>query len=306
MRGSVLAVDLGKTGCRAVLAGDGRREAHGPGSPGLAAPDGPALACAAILAVARLVLDGPVGAVCAGAAGALAAPGAALELARLLCAGLPARTAAVASDAVTSHAGALGGEPGVVLAVGTGAVALGIGPNGAMHRADGSGLWLGDEGGGAWIGLHGLRAALRAADGRGTATALLAASARLGPPDVLPGLVEGHPNPPRFAAAFAGDVARAAAAGDAVARAIMGQAVTALAGSVRAAARLAGRRPVQVAVTGGLLRLGPAFAEPLVAALRALPGVEPVPARGTALDGALLLASHKCAVHERHTARAEA
>lgn len=306
MRGSVLAVDLGKTGCRAVLVGDGRREAQGPGCPGLAAPDGAALACAAILAVARPLLDGPVGAVCVGAAGALAAPGAALALARLLCAGLPALTAAVASDAVTSHAGALGGGPGVVLAVGTGAVALGIGPDGAMHRVDGSGPWLGDEGSGAWIGLHGLRAALRAADGRGPATALSAASARLGPPGALPGLVEGHPNPPRFAATFAGDVAQAAVAGDAVASAIIVQAVAALAGSVQAAARMAGPGPVQVAVTGGLLRLGPAFAEPLDAALCALPGLELVPARGTALDGALLLASQKCAVHERHMTRAEA
>lgn len=307
MRGRVLAVDLGKTGCRAVLVSGARREAQGPGSPGLAAPDGAALACAAILAVARPLLAGPLDAVCVGAAGALAAPGAAMALARLLFAGLPVRAAAVASDAVTSHAGALGGGPGVVLAVGTGAVALGIGPDGAMHRADGAGPWLGDEGGGAWIGLHGLRAALRAADGRGPATALLAASARLGPPGALPGLVEGHPNPPRFAAAFAGDVARAATTGDAVAGAIMGQAVAALAGSVRAAAaRLAGHGPVQVAVTGGLLGLGPALAEPLGAALRALPGVEPVPARGTALDGALLLASNRCTAHERHTARAGA
>ncbi|MYS50866.1 ATPase, partial [Streptomyces sp. SID6013] len=80
------------------------------------------------------------------------------------------------SDAVTAHAGALGGRAGVVLAIGTGSVAVGIGADGTYARVDGWGPLLGDDGSGARIGTAGLRAALRAHDGRGPATALLDAA----------------------------------------------------------------------------------------------------------------------------------
>lgn len=280
--------------------------AEGAGSPGLASANGAADACAAVLAVARPLLQARLGAAgvdsaCIGAAGALAAPDAAAALARPLCAGLPAQAVIVASDALTSHAGALAGAPGVVLAVGTGAVTLGLGPDGAMHQVDGCGLWLGDEGGGAWIGLHGLRAVMRASDGRGPSTALTAAVERFGPPGSLPGLLEGDANPPRLVASFAGDVARATGAGNPVAGATLSRAVAALAGAVRAARAPCIRHgPVPVAVVGGLLGLGPILAEPLSRALRALPGVQPATARGTALDGALLLATDRGTVWPLH------
>ena len=64
----ILAVDLGKTSCRAAAAGR-RAEA---GAPGLAAPGGVRAAEAAILVVARGL--GPVDEVIVGAAGALAGP----------------------------------------------------------------------------------------------------------------------------------------------------------------------------------------------------------------------------------------
>ncbi|MCV6971956.1 ATPase, partial [Mycobacterium bohemicum] len=116
---------------------------------------------------------GPVDEAIVGAAGALAAPRAARALGEALLAAMGVERVAVTSDAVLAHAGALDGaldgEPGVV----TGAVALAIGADGALRTADGWGPLLGDEGGGAWIGAAGLRAALRAHDGRGPATALL-------------------------------------------------------------------------------------------------------------------------------------
>ncbi len=311
MAASVLAIDLGKTGCRAALwVGASRTDAQGAGAPGLAAPKGAGLAEAAILAVVAPMLraagSARLDAVGVGAAGALAAPHAARALAARLCIGLPACTAAVASDASTSHAGALDGEPGVVLAVGTGAVAVAIGPDGILHRADGWGPWLGDEGSGAWLGLQGLRAALRGADGRGPATALqAAAAARFGS---LPGFaaqLEGHENPPRLAASFAGDVAQAAQAGDAVAAALIRQASARLADAVRAAAsRLTGSGPICTAVTGGLLGLGPILTDPLFAALDgSTPPLDRVPARGTSLDGARLLALRTDTVHEGHIVR---
>ena len=168
----ILAIDLGKTSCRAAARG---RKSEGPGAPGLAAPGGMRAAETAILAVAREF--GPVDEVIVGAAGALAAPDAARALGEALLAALRAKRVAVTSDAVIAHAGALDGNPGVVLIAGTGVVAVAIGADGTLRTAGGWGPWLGDEGGGAWIGAAGLRAALRAHDGRGPSTTLLDAAA---------------------------------------------------------------------------------------------------------------------------------
>src|SRR3954453_11144302 len=221
----VLAVDLGKTSCRAVVHGNPDGPVALPGAPGLAAPGGVRAAERAVLAAARaLGLDGVDEAV-VGAAGALAAPEAARELAEALLRSLPAASVAVTSDAVLAHAGALGGEPGgvliagtgggagalggepgVVLIAGTGVVAVAIDADGALRTADGWGPWLGDEGGGAWIGASALRPALRAHDGRGPSTALLdAARARFGDPLGWHAIAHGS----RALASFAPDVVAA-------------------------------------------------------------------------------------------------
>ena len=145
------------------------------------------------------------------------------------------------SDAVIAHAGALNGEPGVVLIVGTGVVALAIDVDGALRIADGWGPWLGDEGGGGWIGAAGLRAALRAHDGRGTSSTMLdAAVARFGAAQTWPAQLPDVDG----VASFAPDVL--AAEGDAAALEIVNAAADALA----ATARAAGDGPV--AMVGGL------------------------------------------------------
>ncbi len=275
----ILAVDLGKTSCRAAARG---RRAEGAGAPGLAAPGGVRAAEAAILAVAgKLARDfGPVDEVIVGAAGALAAPDAARALAGALLASLRAQRIAVTSDAVIAHAGALDGQPGVVLVAGTGVVALAIDANGALRTADGWGPSLGDEGGGTWIGAAGLRAALRAHDGRGPSTTLLAAaSARFGAPETWPAQLTDA----AALASFAPDVL--AAEGDAAAMAIVSAAAEALA----ATARAAGHGPV--AMVGGL------------AGVRALrEQLDLIPAAGDALYGALRLG----AIHEPHVIRVQA
>lgn len=271
----ILAVDLGKTSCRAAAGG---RRAEGPGAPGLTAPGGVRAAEAAILAVAREL--GPVDEVIVGAAGALAAPEAARALGNSLLTSLRAQRVAVTSDAVIAHAGALNGEPGVALIVGTGVVALAIGADGALRTADGWGPWLGDEGGGAWIGAAGLRAALRAHDGRGPSTTLLdAARARFGAPETWPAQLTGA----AALASFAPDVL--AAKGDGAALAIVSAAAEAVAATARAAA------DGPVAMVGGLAR---------TEALRAQ--LDLVPASGDALDGALRLG----AIHEPHVIRMQA
>ena len=236
---------------------------------------------AAILAVAREL--GPVDEVIVGAAGALAAPDAARALGDALLASLRAERVAVTSDAVIAHAGALNGEPGVVLIAGTGVVALAIGADGALRTADGWGPWLGDEGGGAWIGAAGLRAALRAHDGRGPSTTLLdAARARFGAPETWPAQLTDA----AALASFAPDVL--AAEGDAAALAIVSAAAEALA----ATARAVGDGPV--AMVGGLA------AVLRVDVLREQ--LDLVPAAGDALDGALRLG----AIHEPHVIRVQA
>ena len=271
----ILAIDLGKTSCRAAARG---RRSEGPGAPGLAAPGGVRGAETAILAVAR-EFD-PPDEVIVGAAGALAAPDAARALGDALLASLRTKRVAVTSDAVIAHAGALGGKPGVVLIAGTGVVAVAIGADGTLRTADGWGPWLGDEGGGAWIGTAGLRAALRAHEGRGPSTTLLdAARARFGAPETWPAQLTGA----AVMASFAPDVL--AAQDDATAMAIVSAAAAALA----ATARAVGVGPV--AMVGGLAG---------VEALRAR--LDLVPAAGDALDGALRLSE----IHEPHLIRVQA
>ncbi len=271
----ILSIDLGKTSCRAAAGG---WRAEGSGAPGLAMPAGARAAEAAILAVAGEL--GPVEEVIVGAAGALAAPQAARALGEALLASLRAERVAVTSDAVIAHAGALDGKPGVVLIAGTGVVALAIGADGSLRTADGWGPWLGDEGGGAWIGAAGLRAALRALDGRGPPTALVdAARARFGPPKTWPTQLNGA----AALASFAPDVL--AAENDAAALAI----VSAAADSLAATARAAGDGPV--AMVGGLAE---------VKALREQ--IDLVPAVGDALDGTSRLG----AIHEPHVIRLQA
>ena len=307
----VLAVDLGKTTCRAALwTGAGRFDAEGPGAAGLATLNGVVTAERAILAVARKLLHGAdlacVANVAIGAAGALSAPAAGQALAERLLVALPALRLAITSDAVTSHAGALAGQPGVVLAVGTGAVAIGVGGDGAFTRVDGCGPWLGDDGSGAWLGLAGLRSVLRGEDGRGPPTALRdAAVARFGAVADLPALIGGDENPARQAARFAGDVVNAAAAGDAVARDLLAQAVRALVTTIRAAvARCGLPAPVPVALTGGLLDAEQMLRSQLAAGLRDGPvRVRLQKAAGTALDGARLLAECTDTVHESRLLR---
>lgn len=299
---TILALDLGKTGCRAALwAGAARKDAEGAGAPGLAVPGGAAAAERAVLAVAGPLLRtsdiGRVDRACIGAAGALAAPAAAARLAEGLAAALPSNEVAVASDAVTSHAGALGGGAGVVLAIGTGSVALALG-RGAMRWADGWGPLLGDEGGGGWIGLRGLRAALRAIDGRGPHTALCPAAERMfGPPAGWPAAVDSA----SVAARFAPEVARAAAHGDDAALTILRDAAEHLTATARSAA-FALPPGTRCAVVGGLARLG----APLMDRLEHLlgeAGLRFVPPQGTALDGARLLATGTHWPHEAHVIR---
>jgi len=75
-------------------------------------------------------------------------------------------------DSVVALYGATLGRPGIVVNAGTGSFAAGIGRNGNVIRAGGWGNIIDDEGGAYDIGKLGIRAALRAFDGRERKTAI--------------------------------------------------------------------------------------------------------------------------------------
>lgn len=299
---TVLALDLGKTSCRAALwVGDRRTDAESAGAPSLAAPGGVMLAEAAAITAARPLLRAAgiahVDQACIGVAGALAAPERAAQLAERLTTSLSVMRMAVASDAVTSHAGAFGGGAGIVLAIGTGSVALAL-SKGVSRQAGGWGSLLGDEGSGAWVGLLGLRAALAAP------SALRGAAERMfGPLASLPVAVSNA----AIAARFAPEVARAAEAGDEAAGKILREAAGRLAALARDAAS-ALPSGAACAIIGGLARLSVLLTDRLEDLLINA-GLALVPAQGTALDGARLLATRTDLPHEllvvRHAAPAD-
>ncbi|WP_432106076.1 N-acetylglucosamine kinase [Streptomyces sp. bgisy091] len=213
--------------------------------------------------------------------------------------GLPDRLAALfgtdrvvlASDMVTSYTGALGARPGAVVAAGTGAVALGTDFRDLWLRRDGWGHLLGDEGSGAWIGAAGLRAAMRAHDGRagGSTTLLELLAERYGEPSGLPGRLYPHGDVAGRMAAFAPDVARAAHRGDRVALGIWRRAGEHLADTVCAA--LPPGEPPVVSWCGQLFSAGDLLTGPFLDAVAdTAPGAELVPPAGSSLDGAAALA----------------
>jgi N-acetylglucosamine kinase-like BadF-type ATPase len=196
---------------------------------------------------------------------------------------------ALAADAVTAYAGALGERPGAVVAGGTGMIAIGTDLR-TWRRADGWGHLLGDCGGGAWIGRAGLEAAMRAHDGRpGGSDALLArAEAVFGPAAGLPGKLYPRTDRPAVLASFAPEVAGCAGR-DPVAARVVEEAAVQIAMSAAAVCPEAGGS--RVSLTGGLFGIG----EPLLAPLRRelavrLPHARTVPAAGDPLAGALLVA----------------
>lgn len=305
----VLGVDSGGSGLRVGLAEPGSPDGasrHAPvssqepvrtGARGIDAGD----FTRQLAPMARELLDraggGRITAVAIGAAG-MATLGDDLraELPSALHQALGVRRLALAADAVTAYAGALGEHPGAVVAAGTGMIAIGTDLT-AWHRADGWGHLLGDCGGGAWIGRAGLEAAMRAFDGRhrGSKPLLARAEELFGPLAGLPGQLYPRTDRPALLASFAPEVARCAP-DDPVAQAILRDAARHIAEAAAAVCPASdavsrGERP-EVALTGGLFKMGDALLGPVRAELRVhLPHVRLVPAAGDPLDGAVRIAA---------------
>ena len=73
---------------------------------------------------------------------------------------------AIESDAYSTLLGAHGGEPGVIVALGTGSVAAVLDRDGQSRMVAGYGYPSADEAGGAWLGLRAIVHAQQALDGR--------------------------------------------------------------------------------------------------------------------------------------------
>jgi N-acetylglucosamine kinase-like BadF-type ATPase len=101
------------------------------------------------------------------------------DKAALLAEVIDAERLVVTHDAKIAWAGAMEGEPGVVVIAGTGSIAYGENAHGESARAGGWGYIYGDEGGGFDIARQALRAALREYEGWGPRTALTPALAEL-------------------------------------------------------------------------------------------------------------------------------
>jgi glucosamine kinase len=269
----ILGLDGGGTGCRAALADlDGTVIARAEGGPANIATDFDS-ARDSILSTLIETMK-PVRAtpqkVCVG----LGLAGANMAgVSERLAASLPFPHLRIETDAVTAALGALGGADGIVAAIGTGSV-FAVVEGSQVRQIGGWGLILGDEGSGATLGRAILSRALRAHDGHHPLTPLLSGllAEHGGPGGIVAFARKARP------ADFATLAPQILSSDDPAARAAMAEAGAEVAAFVDL---LQAGQNLPVVWTGGL---GPTYAARLGSRWpqRA--------ARGTALDGALILA----------------
>jgi glucosamine kinase len=176
---------------------------------------------------------------------------------RVLLELVPTRTEVV-GDTVIALEAAFGPGPGVIVIAGTGSVAYGRNVAGQTGRAGGWGFAISDEGSGHWIGRSAVSGVMRAYDeGRADArpTPLSAGIMRtwgVGTHEQL--VLAANATPARDFAGLVPAVLRAADAGDALARDVLGRAGLELAGLAKIVIRklFADAGPTRLAMAGGV------------------------------------------------------
>lgn len=274
---AVAGVDGGGSGTRALLLDEeGREIGYAEGPPGRVAEGGAEAAADAVEETLRAAASAagaelPLARIRCGLAGAGREEASRAVRAALLERGLSTGVG-VGTDVEVAFRDAFGPRgDGALLLVGTGSVAAGRVGGGPLVRVGGWGPLLGDEGSAYRIGLDGLRAVLRAHDGRGPETELrdrlLLAVGSAGPEALVP--FAGRASRAEVAA-LAPEVMRAAKAGDPAARAIAVDAVRELAAHVDGLFRRLGAGPGALAVVlgGGAAGPGGSVGDRLAAALR--------------------------------------
>ena len=168
-------------------------------------------------------------------------------------------------------AGGLAGRPGIALIAGTGSSCFGMNAAGERWQSGGWGHIISDEGSSYWFGWNAIRLASGAGDGRWQTALYTPVMRQLGIADVadLHQRLYAQGISKAEIAAFAPLVIETAAAGDALALALIRQGVYELAQMVVAVAqRLCwGEAPCEVTLTGGLWRAGNVVLTPFRAAL---------------------------------------
>ncbi len=299
MAETVVGIDGGATKTRAVVLVDGAIRGAATVRSASAYHREPDEAAAVVAEAARAALaaaglSAPADALGAGLAGADDAEVAQRLQSALAAAGL-ARVVAIDHDAAAALAGGLALQPGIVIVAGTGSIAFGVDATGRRVRAGGWGPLLDDEGSGYAVGRATLRAAMRAFDGRGPATALAeAVRARFRLASLASLKIPARALSVDEVAALAPLAVEAARGGDAVAVTILAAAGQALAAMVAAVARQLGweRTPFALVAVGGMFEAGDLLRAPLLRALESA-GCTPhlQPARFPPEVGAALLAA---------------
>lgn len=295
MTAFVIGIDGGGTKTTALVAdGQGAPLGEAAGAASAVRPDGVEESAAVIEATARAALraagvDERPRVICVGVAG-VGRESLRLELWEALNSRDLAHEVVVHTDYSIAFDDAFGQGTGILLVAGTGSVAVGRGPTGAMARCGGWGPVFGDEGGGAWIGRRALSIVAAAADGREPETALtgavLTATESAEVADLIAWAASASPSD---LATLAPVVVQTADAGDLRANSLLDLATEELALHVRALARQLftdERAAIPMALSGGLLGHGGALRKRVAQRLKhAVPGAqlgsdEVVPARG--------------------------
>ena len=187
------------------------------------------------------------------------------------------RLVRAANDATTACIGAHAGADGGLIIAGTGSAAVArVGPTETI--IGGRGFALGDDGSGSHIGLDALRAAMRAYDGLGPASALTDDIVGQFANDPVAMMLWARDAKPGDFGAFAPRVLERAASHDLVAREIAERAARAIGGLVSRVAALGAERVSLVGGVGDTLR---PYLEPDIAARLSQPLYD-------ATDGAIL------------------
>lgn len=213
----------------------------------------------------------------------------------------------IASDVVMNYLGALGNQPGVVVAAGTGAVVMAISRAGVAYRIDGDGPLIADRGSGHDIGQQGLRIAAMVDDGLpGSAALHKAMIERFGTLENTAASIYGASNPIEVVASFSKSVVDAAQEGDAMSIEILRCAAQDLAMNVKAAARrsqLTGE-PFSYSTAGGVFNIGPLIEKPFHDFIaQDLPEAKFQKPIGGAIAGAQIMAMNQAPGLEQVTTR---
>jgi N-acetylglucosamine kinase-like BadF-type ATPase len=171
----------------------------------------------------------------------------------------------VANDTRALHAATFGVDSGIVLIVGTGSKCYGRAADGREWEAGGVDYLVSDEGSAYDLAIRGIKAALRAIDGRGPATQLerlIFTALKLSEYGEISQRLHqdslenpGHPMTKAEIAALAKHVTQAALAGDAVAARVLEEAMDSVIETVAAVARKLEFAPgtLRVGITGGVV-----------------------------------------------------